>query len=280
LIVRVENAVSSIAEKDKHSKACCGNSDHNLGRRLPSSSSVRTNFLRGLGRSGGSREPTKTAEEKAGWIAYAAFIAWLQFLQAKVSSQGHYRRKTGVLIRLLCAALCLALSLGSAGAGDFPQAEQTDWLAKDFRFHTGETMPELRLHYSTIGAASGEPVLILHGTSGSGTGLLSSEFGGELFGPGQPLDGSKYYIILPDAIGHGKSAKPSDGLRTKFPSYNYDDMVEAQYRLVSEGLRLRHLRLVLGFSMHTWLWGEKYPGFMDNLAPMASQPAACPAAIG
>jgi homoserine O-acetyltransferase len=208
-------------------------------------------------------------------------VCSFQSLAAIFASKGKFprplSRKAGVQICLLYAALCLALSLGSAGAGDFPQAEQTDWVAKDFRFHTGETMPELRLHYSTIGAASGEPVLILHGTSGSGTGLLSSEFGGELFGPGQPLDASKYYIILPDAIGHGKSSKPSDGLRTKFPSYSYDDMVEAQYRLVSEGLRLRHLRLVLGFSMggmHTWLWGEKYPGFMDNLVPMASQPAA------
>ena len=129
----------------------------------------------------------------------------------------------------------------------------------------------------TVGTPSGEPVLILHGTSGSGAALLSPEFGGELFGPGQPLDASKYYIILPDGIGHGKSSKPSDGLRAKFPSYNYDDMVEAQYRLVSEGLKLPHLRLVLGFSMggmHSWLWGEKYPGYMDALVPMASQPAA------
>jgi homoserine O-acetyltransferase len=166
---------------------------------------------------------------------------------------------------------------GSARATDLPQTEQGDWVAIDFRFHTGEIMPELRLHYTTVGTPSGEPVLILHGTSGSGTGLLSPEFGGELFGPAQPLDARKYYIILPDAIGHGKSSKPSDGLRTKFPSYNYDDMVEAQYRLVSEGLKLRHVRLVLGFSMggmHAWLWGEKYSGFMDNLVPMASQPAA------
>jgi homoserine O-acetyltransferase len=184
-----------------------------------------------------------------------------------------------ILILLLCALSGLALSslIIPVAAADFPQAQQTDWIAKNFRFHTGEIMPELRLHYTTVGAPSGEPVLILHGTSGSGASLLAPEFGGELFGPGQPLDARRYYVILPDAIGHGKSSKPSDGLHAKFPSYNYDDMVEAQYRLVSEGLKLPHLRLVLGFSMggmHGWLWGEKYPGYMDVLVPMASQPAA------
>ena len=107
----------------------------------------------------------------------------------------------------------------------------------------------LRLNYTTLGEPAGEPVLILHGTTGSGSGLLSPGFGGELFGPGQPLDAAKYFIILPDAIGHGKSAKPSDGLRAKFPRYNYDDMVAAQYRLVTEGLGVKHLRLVLGNSM-------------------------------
>jgi homoserine O-acetyltransferase len=119
-------------------------------------------------------------------------------------------------------------------------------------------------------------VLILHGTAQSSSSMMSPVFAGELFGPGQPLDSSKYYIILPDSIGHGKSAKPSDGLRAKFPLYNYEDMVAAQYRLVAEGLGVRHLRLVLGFSMggmHTWLWGENYPDFMDALVPMASQPA-------
>src|SRR3979490_2405362 len=138
-------------------------------------------------------------------------------------------------------------------------------------------MSELLVHYTTVGSPSGEPVLILHGTSGAGTGMLTPAFAGELFGPGQPLDASKYFIILPDAIGHGKSAKPSDSLRAKFPLYNYDDMVVAQYRLVTEGLGLRHLRLVLGNSMggmHTWIWGVKYPDAMDALAPMASQPTA------
>lgn len=151
------------------------------------------------------------------------------------------------------------------------------WVARDFRFHTGEVLPELRLHYTTLGEASGQPVLILHGTTGSGSGLLAPAFGGELFGPGQPLDPSRYFIILPDAIGHGKSSKPSDGMRAKFPRYNYDDMVAAQYRLVTEGLGIRHLRLVLGNSMGgmlTWIWGITHPDFMDALAPMASQPSA------
>jgi homoserine O-acetyltransferase len=161
-------------------------------------------------------------------------------------------------------------------AQNYPAPKEGDWVARDFRFHTGEVMPELRIHYTTVGQPSGEPVVILHGTSGSGSGMLSPAFAGELFGPGQALDASKYFIILPDSIGHGKTAKPSDGQRTKFPRYNYDDMVVAQYRLVSEGLGLRHVRMVLGFSMggmNTWMWGEKYPDFMDILVPMASQPA-------
>jgi homoserine O-acetyltransferase len=150
------------------------------------------------------------------------------------------------------------------------------WVARDFRFHTGEVLPELRLHCTTLGEASGQPVLILHGTTGSGSGLLAPAFGGELFGPGQPLDASRCLIILPDAIGHGKSSKPSDGMRAKFPRCNYDDMVAAQYRLVTEGLGIRHLRLVLGNSMggmHTWIWGVTYPDFMDALVPLASQPS-------
>lgn len=164
----------------------------------------------------------------------------------------------------------------SALAGEYPKPVEADWIARDFHFHGGEVLPELKIHYTTIGAPTGEPVLILHGTSGSGTSLLTQDFAGELFGPGQPLDATKYYIILPDGIDHGKSAKPSDGLRTKFPQFNYYDMVDAQYRLVEEGLGIHHLRLVLGFSMggmHTWIWGEKYPDFMDALVPMASQPS-------
>jgi homoserine O-acetyltransferase/O-succinyltransferase len=175
----------------------------------------------------------------------------------------------------IAAALALALSSALACAADYPAPKEGDWIARDFRFHTGEVMPELRLHYRTIGDPAGEPVLILHGTGGSGTNFLTPTFAGELFGLRQPLDASRCFIILPDAIGTGKSGKPSDGLRTKFPKYNYDDMVEAQYRLVTEGLGIRHLRLVLGNSMggmQTWLWGGKYPAFMDALVPMASQP--------
>jgi homoserine O-acetyltransferase len=160
---------------------------------------------------------------------------------------------------------------------DYPEPRQGAWIARDFRFHTGETIDEVRLHYTTIGEASGLPVVVLHGTSGSGASLISADFAGELFGPGQPLDAQKYYIILPDSLGAGKSSKPSDGLRTKFPKYSYGDMVQAQYRLVSEGLGLSHLRLVLGNSMggsQAWIWGTQYPDFMDALVPMASQPTA------
>jgi homoserine O-acetyltransferase len=179
-------------------------------------------------------------------------------------------------LRLAFAVAATIASAVSAAAQGYPTPKEGDWVARDFRFHTGEVTPELRVHYTTVGEPSGQPVLILHGTTQSGTAMLSPTFAGELFGPGQPLDASKYYIVLPDTIGHGKSAKPSDGLRTKFPLYNYDDMVAAQYRLVTEGLGLRHLRLVLGFSMggmQTWLWGVKYPDFTDVLVPMASQPS-------
>ncbi|MBH5402399.1 alpha/beta fold hydrolase [Bradyrhizobium sp. CNPSo 4010] len=180
-------------------------------------------------------------------------------------------------MKLFCTALSavlLSFSM-SAMAADYPTPKQGDWIARDFKFHTGETMPELKLHYTTVGEPSGQPVLVLHGTGGSGASMLSPAFAGELFGPGQPLDAAKYYIIIPDNIGHGKSSKPSDGMKTSFPKYNYEDMVEAQYRLVTEGLGVKHLRLVIGNSMggmHTWLWGEKYPKAMDVLIPMASQP--------
>jgi len=173
------------------------------------------------------------------------------------------------------AALCLFAMPLAASAADYPAPVERDWVARDFRFHTGEVMPELRLHVTTIGAPTGEPVLILHGTAGSAAGLLVPSFAGELFGPGQALDAGRYLIIIPDAIGTGKSARPSEGLRTKFPHYDYDDMVEAQFRLVTEGLGVRHLRLVLGNSMggmHAWLWGTTHPGFMDVLVPMACQP--------
>jgi homoserine O-acetyltransferase len=162
-------------------------------------------------------------------------------------------------------------------AADYPAPVEADWVVRDFRFHTGETLPELRLHYITVGARTGEPVLILHGTNGTGRAFLRPDFAGELFGPGQPLDAATHFIILPDAIGAGKSSKPSDGLRTSFPQYNYDDMVQAQYRLVKEHLGVGHLRLVLGTSMGgmlVWVWGEKYRDFMDALLPTAAQPTA------
>lgn len=160
-------------------------------------------------------------------------------------------------------------------SAEYPAPKEGDFILRDFRFASGETLPELRLHYTTVGAPSGEPVLILHGTGGAGTNMLNRDFAGELFGPGQPLDASRYFIILPDAIGTGKSSKPSDGLRARFPHYTYDDMVRAHYRLLTEHLGVRHLRLILGQSMggmHTWIWGEKYPDFMDILVPMASMP--------
>src|SRR6266850_1614578 len=168
-----------------------------------------------------------------------------------------------------------ALAAVPVWAADYPVPKEADWVARDFRFHNGETLPEVRLHYTTVGAPSGEPVLVLHGTAGSGSTLLTKDFAGELFGPGQPLDASRYFIILPDALGTGKSTRPSDGLRARFPKYNYEDMVLAQYRLVTEGLSIKHLRLVLGNSMggmQTWIWGVKYPEFMDALVPMACQP--------
>ncbi len=176
-----------------------------------------------------------------------------------------------------CAALSAAFILSSftAFAADYPAPKQGDFVAKNFKFHTGETMPELKLHYTTVGEPTGQPVLVLHGSGGSAASMLTPSFAGELFGAGQPLDASKYYIIIPDGIGHGKSSKPSDGMKTAFPKYDYDDMVDAHYRLVTEGLGIKHLRLVIGNSMggmHTWIWGVKYPQAMDALVPMASQP--------
>jgi homoserine O-acetyltransferase len=157
-----------------------------------------------------------------------------------------------------------------------------DYVARDFRFQSGETLPSLTLHYRTLGTpqrdASGvvrNAVLILHGTGGTGAAFLSRTFGGELFGAGQLLDAARYFIVLPDGIGHGKSSKPSDGLHARFPKYTYDDMVRSQHLLLTEGLKVNHLKLVLGTSMgamHCWVWGETYPGFVDGLVPLASVP--------
>jgi homoserine O-acetyltransferase/O-succinyltransferase len=165
----------------------------------------------------------------------------------------------------------------AALGADYPVPKQGDFIAKDFKFHTGEVMAEVKLHYTTVGEPTGQAVLVLHGTGGSAASMLTPSFAGQLFGAGEPLDASKYYIIIPDALGHGKSSKPSDGLKTAFPKYNYDDMVDAQYRLVREGLGIKHLRLVIGNSMggmQSWIWAGKYPDLMDAVVPMASQPTA------
>ena len=174
-------------------------------------------------------------------------------------------------LTLAIAGLALATL---SHAADFPAPQEGSWVAKDFRFHTGETM-DVKLAYRTIGAPTGEPVLVLHGTAGSSASMLTPNFAGELFGAGQPLDAARYYIIVPDTIGHGKSSKPSDGLRTKFPKYNYDDMVDAHHRLLTEGLKVKRLRLVIGNSMggmETWIYATKHPDYMDVAVPMACLP--------
>lgn len=178
-------------------------------------------------------------------------------------------------LKRLTWGLAFTLTALPAIAGEYPAPKEGDWIVRDFRFHTGDVLPEMRIHYATVGSPTGEPVLILHGTTQSGASMLSPAFAGELFGPGQPLDADHYYVILPDAIGHGKSSKPSDGLRTGFPKYSYEDMVDAQHRLVTEHLGIRHLRLLLGYSMggmETWIFAQKYPSFMDVAVPMASLP--------
>ena len=179
----------------------------------------------------------------------------------------------------ILSALC---ALCAPAAAQTPAAVEGDYVARDFRFQTGEMLPQVKLHYRTIGAprrySSGivrNAVMILHGTGGTGGAFLSRTFGGELFGPGQILDATKYFIVLPDGIGHGKSSKPSDGLRARFPRYGYLDMVEAQRRLLAEGFGVERLRLVMGTSMggmHTWLWGQLHPDAMDALMPLASLP--------
>lgn len=177
----------------------------------------------------------------------------------------------------------LVFCSGLAAAADYPAPVEGDFVIRNFLFSKSEALPELRLHYRTLGKpvkdAKGvvrNAVWIGHGTGGSGAQFLRPEFAGELFGAGQLLDATKYFIVLPDGIGHGRSSKPSDGLKGRFPQYGYDDMVTSQYRLLTEGLGINHLRLVMGTSMggmHTWVWGEKYPDYMDALMPLASLPA-------
>ena len=175
---------------------------------------------------------------------------------------------------LFVLALAAKAAWSQPAAPAFGGEVEGDWTTRNFTFHSGEKLAELRLHYLTIGKATRDKdghvtnaVLILHGTGGSGHAFLSDNFAGELFGPGQPLDTASHYLILPDSIGHGKSSKPSDGLHARFPHYDYEDMVRAESLLVREGLKVDHLRLVMGTSMgamHTWVWGYLYPQAIRN----------------
>ena len=186
------------------------------------------------------------------------------------------------MLQRMVLLLLLILISRPIRAADYPAPVEGDYTIRDFRFASGESLPALRIHYRTLGTAqkdgtgkTGNAVLIMHGTTGSGGQFIRPEFAGELFGKGQPLDAADFFIVLPDGIGHGHSSKPSDGLHAKFPAYGYIDMVNAQYRLLTEGLGVNHARLIMGTSMggmHTWLWGEMHPEFMDALMPLASLP--------
>src|SRR5436305_2035676 len=191
--------------------------------------------------------------------------------------------KRALILIFFClaqSAICIQAQTGSKT--NYPTPVEGDYVIRDFRFRSGETLPELKLHYTTIGTPVRDSngvvrnaVLIMHGTGGAGNQFLTEQFAGVLFGQGQLLDATKYFIILPDGIGHGKSSKPSDGLHARFPHYVYDDMVAAQHQLVTDKLGVNHLRLVMGTSMggmQTWVWGETYPDFMDALMPLASLP--------
>jgi homoserine O-acetyltransferase len=187
-------------------------------------------------------------------------------------------------MRRIFAVLFVCVAAGNgAQAADYPSPTEVDYTIRNFKFASGETLPELKIHYRTLGKiekdANGKvtnAVLIIHGTTGSGAQFIRPEFAGELFGKDQPFDATKFFIVLPDGIGHGKSSKPSDGMHAKFPRYGYLDMIDAQYRLLTDGLGVNHARLVMGTSMggmHSWLWGETHPDFMDALMPLASLPA-------
>src|ERR1039458_2578937 len=188
----------------------------------------------------------------------------------------------GPRLTFLAVLLSCVASLSAQQPGQLPAPKEDDYVSHDFHFKSGETLPEVRMHYRTFGTlvrdAKGRvtnAVLLLHGTSGSGEQFLAPRFAGVLFGPGQLLDVTRYYVILPDNVGHGKSSKPSDGLHAHFPQYDYDDMVGAQHELLEKGMGVNHLRLILGTSMgcmHSWVWGETYPDFMDALMPLACQP--------
>ena len=190
-------------------------------------------------------------------------------------------RPTLLCFRRSCLALAL-LACAAVQAADYPAPREADFVMHNFRFASGESLPALRIHYRILGQPKRDSrgivsnaVLVLHGTGGSGANFLRPEFAGALFGAGQLLDATRYLIVLPDGIGHGGSSKPSDGLHAKFPHYGYRDMVQAEYRLLTEGLGAKHARLIMGTSMggmHTWLWGELHPEFMDALMPLASLP--------
>lgn len=185
---------------------------------------------------------------------------------------------------LILFSLVFLFNTASAGAqtAQYPPPVEGDFIARDFAFTSGERMAEVKIHYRTVGTPRKDAdgvvrngVLILHGTGGTGAGFLNNNYAGRLFGKGQPLDAERYYIILPDNVGHGQSSKPSDGLRMKFPKYRYTDMVNLQYELVTKGLGLTNLKLVMGTSMgamHAWNWGYQYPGFAAGLVPLASNP--------
>jgi homoserine O-acetyltransferase/O-succinyltransferase len=186
------------------------------------------------------------------------------------------------LIGIVLGLLLSEYPLVPGYAAIYPEPKPGDFVVRNFQFKSGESLPELKLHYYTLGTpqkdGSGHTrnaVLVLHGTGGSGKGFLTEQFAGMLFGPGQLLDATKYFIVFPDNVGHGQSTKPSDGLHMRFPHYEYDDMIELQYRLLTQGLGVNHLRLVMGSSMggmHTWLWSEQHPDFMDAAMPLASLP--------
>ena len=194
------------------------------------------------------------------------------------------RSNTSASLRFLTVLVVVLFLGGPLGAQEKTAWKVTegDYVAKDFKFRSGETLAELKLHYRTLGTPQRDAqgrvtnaVLILHGTGGTGAQFLSPQFANELYGAGQPLDVAKYFVILPDGIGHGKSSKPSDGMHAKFPSYDYDDMVAAHHLLLTRGLGVEHLRLIFGTSMgcmHSFVWGETYPDFMDALMPMACLP--------
>lgn len=193
-----------------------------------------------------------------------------------------FHNTTPRTLQVILVLIATLLAMNTSLAANYPTPQEGDFIVRDFQFKSGEALPELNLHYTTIGTPLRDQagivrnaVLLLHGTTGSRQFFLRPQFSDVLFGPGQPLDATRYFIIMPDSIGHGKSSKPSDSLRARFPHYNFEDMVVAQYRLVTEKLGVNHLRLVMGVSMggsHTWLWGTKYADFTDAIVPLGALP--------